>query len=323
MLMSVAPKSSECDCASGAGATVAILMATKDGVAFLGDQLESIAHQTHENWVLWASDDGSSDGTRGLLNAFARERNQTVIIKEGPQRGACANFMALAADTTIDADYFAYADQDDIWYADKLARAIDWLSMVPAEHPALYCGRTELIREDGVSYGFSPLFERAPDFRNALVQNIGGGNTMVFNRAAKRLLESVGPVEVVAHDWWTYQIVSAVGGPVCYDPKPAIKYRQHSANLVGSNLGWQARVARARMMLSGEFGRWNEVNIAALRALPSWMIGPGPNAVIERFARARSYSLISRLYYLWRSGVYRQNLIGNLGLLAATILKRI
>jgi len=77
-------------------------------------------------------------------------------------------------DPAIDADYFAFSDQDDVWYLDKLRRALTWLVAVPGNIPALYCGRTELMSIDGQSYGFSPLFTRPPTFRNALVQNLGG-----------------------------------------------------------------------------------------------------------------------------------------------------
>ena len=184
-------------------------------------------------------------------------------------KGVCANFLSLATDPAIDADYFAFSDQDDVWYKDKLQRALTWLVTVPDDVPALYCGRTELVSNDGRSYGFSPLFTRPIAFRNALIQSLGGGNTMVFNKAAKRLLETTGRLDVVLHDWWMYQLVSAVGGAIRYDPQPALKYRQHPDNLIGSNRGWRARLVRIRMMLSGRFRDWNTMNIAALQHVPA------------------------------------------------------
>jgi hypothetical protein len=44
---------------------------------------------------------------------------------------------------------------------------------------------------------------------------------------------------------------------------------------------------------------------------------------LEQFAKARSGSLRLRLYNLKRSGVYRQTLLGNLGLLMAALLRRL
>lgn len=304
-------------------AQVAILMCTKDGAAFLDAQLRSIADQTHTNWSLIVSDDGSADETMEILRRFAGSHAQKTTIRNGPRKGACANFLSLATDPTIDADYFAFSDQDDLWYKDKLARALTWLATVPAEVPALYCGRTELITSDGRSYGFSPLFTRPIAFRNAIIQSLGGGNTMVFNKAAKRLLETVGVLDVVLHDWWMYQLVSAVGGSIHYDQQPALKYRQHTGNLIGSNLGWSARFVRIRMMLKGRFSDWNRKNIAALQRVPAHLIKPQNSEVLQSFAKARTAPLLKRLCYLKRSGVYRQTWLGNTGLVVATLIKRI
>ena len=181
---------------------VAILLATKDGAEFLPEQLQSYRDQSHRNWELYVSDDGSSDNTGDVIDQFAQDISQPVERRRGPCRGFWRNFMSLARDRNITADLFAYSDQDDIWSKEKLTRAVNWLASIPETTPAVYCGRTEIVDRAGLSLGYSQLFAKAPSFQNALVENIGGGNTMVFNRAAKKLLEACDPVEVVAHDWW-------------------------------------------------------------------------------------------------------------------------
>ena len=305
------------------GPRVAILLGTKDGAAFLGDQLRSFADQSHRDWFLVVSDDGSRDATREIIAQFAAARPQRVVVRDGPQRGVTANFLSLAADPAIEAEFFAFSDQDDVWHADKLARALARLATAPEGAPALYCGRTELMTEDGRCYGLSPRFRRPPSFGNALVQSLGGANTMVFNRAAKRLVEAAGAPNVVLHDWWLYQLVSAVGGAVFYDPEPMLRYRQHSDNLIGSNQGARARLLRARLMLGGRFRDWNETNLAALRRLPADLITPDNRRILDLFAAARSAPLPMRLIDLWRSGARRQTLLGNVGLLVAALIRRI
>jgi glycosyltransferase involved in cell wall biosynthesis len=109
--------------ASTDAAQVAILMCTKNGEAFLDEQLKSIAEQTHANWTLFVSDDGSTDATGNILKRFAAIHEQKTVVRNGPGKGVCANFLSLATDSAIDADYFAISDQDDVWYKDKLARA--------------------------------------------------------------------------------------------------------------------------------------------------------------------------------------------------------
>jgi glycosyltransferase involved in cell wall biosynthesis len=298
-------------------------MCTKDGSAFIADQLKSIAAQTHENWILIVSDDESNDDTVVKVRRFAEAHPQKVKIRKGPGKGVCANFLSLANDPTIDADYFAFSDQDDIWHPDKIRRALTWLLSVPTDLPGLYCGRTELMTIDGRSCGFSPLFVRQPSFQNALVQSLAGGNTMTFNRATKKILEQADTTSAVLHDWWLYQLVSAVGGVIYYDSQPMLKYRQHLDNVIGSNIGWRARLVRTRPLLAGRFRDWNDANITALQKMPAHLIKSSNQEILALFAKSRNTSFVKRLYYLWRSGVYRQTALGNLGLLAATVLKRL
>lgn len=105
---------------------VAILLATYNGERFLAAQLESLVHQTHQNWFLIASDDGSSDGTIKILKHYQERWPQgKLIIRRGPQGGYCKNFLTLACDKSVLADFYAFCDQDDVWLPEKLTVAID------------------------------------------------------------------------------------------------------------------------------------------------------------------------------------------------------
>jgi glycosyltransferase involved in cell wall biosynthesis len=303
---------------------VTILLCTFNGGRFLEEQLASIASQSYPHWQIIASDDGSTDTTLALLGSFvARQGDQRrVEIRKGPDRGPTANFLSLAADPAIDGAYFAYCDQDDVWYRDKLERAIVWLASVAAEVPALYCARTTLIDAGGRYIGRSPLFRKAPDFRNALVQSVAGANTMVFNRAARALLIAAGNCDVVAHDWWTYLLVSGAEGSVYYDPIPSVAYRQHRANQIGSNNGLLAVLWRLTMFLRGEWTRWNDRNAAAL-ARCSCLLTATNRGRLAAFSVLRRGSLIERLRAWRQLGLYRQTRTGQMMLMFAMIFKRI
>jgi glycosyltransferase involved in cell wall biosynthesis len=301
--------------------TIAILLCTYQGETFLAQQLDSIANQTHRHWKLYVADDGSTDSTRAILEDYqSRWGADRLHISDGPQRGFVANFLTLLCRDTVHADYYAYCDQDDLWEPDKLERALRFVSSVPAENPqqtpTLYASRTRLIDGSGASLGFSPRFMRPPSFANALVQNIGGGNTMVFNEAARQLLKSAGAADVPAHDWWTYLVVSGCGGAVRYDPNPNVQYRQHAKNHMGTNRGFAARFSRARMLLDGHFRTWNTRNLTALHALRP-QLTPENQKILDNFTAVRSDRLFTRLAALRRSSVYRQTLGGNLGLFVA------
>jgi len=306
----------------GASSTVAILLCTLDGQRFLAEQLESIAAQTTTDWRLWISDDGSTDDTPAIIERYrTRWGDGRISMQAGPGKGVAANFLSLTRKEAIRADFYAYADQDDIWEPDKLARAIEWLTRVPAEIPALYGSRTRLIDEQGRELGYSSLIAEPPSFANALAQNVFGGNTMVFNEAARNLLRAADEkMNIVAHDWWAYQVITGCGGKVFWDPHPGIRYRQHADNQVGSNVSWAGRVLRVDALFRGRYRTWNDLNIEALLRIFPWLT-PENQAILNEFRCARNRSLVPRLIGIKRSGIRRQTLPGNLGLVVAAIFK--
>jgi glycosyltransferase involved in cell wall biosynthesis len=305
-------------------AHVAILLCSYNGARFIREQLDSIRAQSHGDWKVWVSDDGSDDGTLDILaeyrSAWGADR---LEILRGPSRGFAPNFLSLVCRPQISADYFSYADQDDVWEPRKLERAIDALRLSGPDRPALYCTRTTLVDEGGSPLGLSPLFTQKPDFRNALVQNVGGGNTMVFNASARRLLLAAGwDLDVVAHDWWTYLAISAAGGRIFYDPEPSLLYRQHGGNLIGSNQGLGARLTRLRLLMRGQLRRWIDANVAGLRRILAELPVEQRQIFLE-FDASRHGGIVRRLVGLKRSGVYRQTLGGNLGLIVAAFFKKL
>jgi len=303
---------------------VAILMCTRNGGQFLEHQLESIAKQSFQAWTVWVSDDGSQDGTLEILRRYRTSWGaHRLSIRGGPGKGFCANFLSIACDNSIDATHFAFADQDDVWEPDKLERALLWHQTVPESVPALYGTRTVLVDQEGRFLGLSPLFRRAPSFRNALVQNIAGGNTMVFNRAARSLLQLAGDtVCVVTHDWWTYLLVSGSGGRVCFDPYPSVRYRQHRLNQIGSGRTLMDRFARLRWALGGRLRGWNDAHLAAIGPV-SHVLSDEARETLQKFDSARKGSGLAGALRLLDCGVYRQTLGGNLALALAAALGKI
>jgi glycosyltransferase involved in cell wall biosynthesis len=300
-------------------------MATYNGDAYLSEQLKSIAHQTMPSWGLFVSDDGSSDKTIDILNQFAASNPDKLIrVFNGPHKGFAKNFLSLVCQLDIGADFYAYADQDDVWMSDKLAKAINWLKDIPTHTPALYCSRTEYVDQDLKHIAFSPGYSRAPIFTNALVQNIASGNTMVFNQAAQKLLQLAGKdVDIPLHDWWTYMLVTGAGGIVYFDHAPTILYRQHDGNLWGMNAGWKARFSRIKKLFEGRFKGWNERHVTALFGLSSCLTVDARQK-LNFFAVCRNSSgVFQRLINLRRSKVYRQTTLANLGLLTAVLFRKI
>lgn len=304
---------------------VTVLLGQMNGARFLEAQLSSIAAQTGCRPRLIVSDDGSADHGPMLVRAFsARHPEVEVTTLAGPQRGFAQNFLHLLRAAGPDVPYVALCDQDDYWLPGRLARALRRIEQVPADIPALYGSRTLICNADLTPRTPSGLHARPPSFRNALVQSIAGGNTMVLNRAALDLVQaaSTEATEIVAHDWWIYQIVAGAGGRVIYDPEPGVLYRQHDHNIVGANNSFRSSLIRLGAVLGGRFRQWNGVNVAALAA-SAHRFTPENAALLRDFTTLREAPLWRRLRLLRRSGLYRQTVAGDAALWIATLLRRI
>ncbi len=299
-------------------------MGAYNGEKYIAQQIDSLADQTHKNWRLIVSDDGSVDSTVALVKKYQKTLGDDRIdIRQGPRRGFATNFLSMACDASINADFYAFCDQDDVWLPEKLQVAIDYLDSVDnPELPHVYCGRTAYVRDDLKPYTYSPEFVFPRTFRNALIQSIAGGNTMVFNQATKTLLEKTGPVPTPSHDWWLYQLVTAAAGVVYYDPKPYILYRQHANSLVGGNTSLWARLERIGMVIRGRFSTFSDQNIECLRRCYPH-ITPAAREKTELFAKMRGARLKDRFRLMEVCGLYRQTWRGSFSLMLAALLKRI
>ncbi len=304
--------------------SVAILLCTFNGARFLAEQLNSLETQTHQNWVVIASDDGSNDQTLEILQEYqARWPFGKLTIRSGPQKGFCQNFLSLACDTYIKAEYYAFCDQDDVWLPEKLSAALNNIIFNQnSELPYLYCGRTKYVNQNLKPCGVSPLFVFPPSFRNALVQSIAGGNTMVFNLAAKILIEKVGIVDVPSHDWWLYQLISGVEGDVFYDRTPYLLYRQHEFALVGGNSSLPSKMERVWMLLHGRFRKWNAQNINALKQANHLLV-KNHQEILGMFKLLRGARLKDRFRLMGVCGLYRQTRRGTISLYLAALIKKI
>lgn len=315
--------------------SVAILLAVRDGANHLAQQLDSISKQSHEDWHILASDDGSLDNSLGVLCGF-RDRGHPVTLYEGPKQGLAVNFMFLvtqladriqnnsASSHSSENSWLAFCDQDDVWEPDRLARGITALSAMPQTKPALYCSRTWIADANLDHRRLSAPRPRPPGFRNALVQNIASGNTILLNAAATQLVCNAAfeAGEIVVHDWWVYQLVTGAGGIVVHDDKPTLIYRQHEVNQIGANDSMRARLRRVGMLLQGEFRRWNEINVAALRRSGHRLTSKNRD-VLEQFATLGDQTVLSRMMRLRRLGLYRQTRVSTCALWVSSLLRRL
>ncbi len=222
--------------------TVDVLMATYNGETYLEEQVQSIQDQTFGQWRLLVCDDGSTDGTPGLIRRLAGEDGRIHVLEdERLHRGPSGRFLWLLGQS--DAGYVLFSDQDDVWAPNKveelLLAARQCEEELGDDVPVLAFCDAEVV--DSTLSPVAPSFLRlehfdpsATQFRRLLVGNMAPGCTMLINRA---LIDALGEVEdvqgIVMHDWWI-MLVAAALGKIAFVDQPLVKYRQHGANVEGA-----------------------------------------------------------------------------------------
>ena len=102
---------------------VAILLATYNGEKYIEEFLISLQGQTFQNYICYIHDDGSKDRTRRIAEEFEKRDPGHFQILEGPsQGGAKENFLWMLGQ--IEAEYYMFADQDDVWLPEKIEKSV-------------------------------------------------------------------------------------------------------------------------------------------------------------------------------------------------------
>lgn len=288
---------------------IQILLSTYNGEAHLRSQLDSfLALEGAESISVLIRDDGSTDATREILAEYRQKHGFEVILGENVGLNASLQILFEHADPSC--FFYAYADQDDVWLPEKLAKAVSLLEREDESTPVLYAARSHITDADGKVIGETLLPKRPPSFRNAMVQNVCIGHTQVYNRAMLALLRTHYKKSMFVMDHWAYLLATAFG-KVIFDPSLVTLYRQHGNNSIGygNNLTSKirSRSRRARAGVPGAHVR----QLLALLDFESEM-PPTEAKMLRRFLAARR-GFFRRLGYLFHADAYRDGFVENTG----------
>lgn len=212
---------------------VLVLMSTYNGEKFITEQLDSILCQEGCNVHLLIRDDGSTDGTKLILKKYASCHENISLMKDGGNLKPAKSFMTLLC-SSLSYEYYAFADQDDIWKKDKLLAGIKVLEGL--EIPAIYTANAYFVDSKGESmnkleHTFSNIHTNAETILS-ISQFLGC--TMVFNDKLADIIRTGGiPDTIIMHDFYLSSVCVLIGGLVKYDPEPHMYYRQHANNTIG------------------------------------------------------------------------------------------
>jgi glycosyltransferase involved in cell wall biosynthesis len=114
---------------------VSIIMSMRNSSATVGAAVRSVRLQTLRDWELIAIDDGSSDRSAAIVEAFADPRIR--VVREMTSAGLATRLNQAVALSR--SDFIARMDADDICFPDRLVRQIACLRQDP-QVDVLGCG---------------------------------------------------------------------------------------------------------------------------------------------------------------------------------------
>ena len=221
---------------------VQIVLAVFNGADYLVEQVESLVNQSYQNIEILISDDGSYDGSVGIIDQYCSADSRIRRLYSGRRFGsASGHFMWLL--TKTDARYVMFCDQDDVWDADKVANEMEkmlemesdyWASPILV-HSDLRVVNSELTLINSSYMAYQHIDPARVQLRHLLAQNVVTGCTALLNRRLVDLVSAtVGNPNIIMHDRWVALVASALG-KIGYVPAATVSYRQHESNSIGAH----------------------------------------------------------------------------------------
>lgn len=302
---------------------IAVLMATYNGEAYLAEMLDSLAAQKNVEFCCYIHDDGSVDGTLDIIQNYIFHYPKIFFLLEDDRvcGSAKENFFYLMEE--VEADYYFFADQDDVWLPLKMKKTLDALTKLERRSLdgaplACFCDmfvtddRLNVIHKSFIqSIGRSIIHTK---YSQVLIDNPAAGCTMCINRACRdKALTLQNRDNVEMHDVWCL-LIAAVFGRVCTVDEPLSLYRQHENNEMGAvqeSLGEKIKRNSADA-LEGDFSSQKEDfrqqkfalagEILKLKDVP-----PNIKETLERFVHPKEQSRLARMFFLRKNDFNRRD----------------
>jgi rhamnosyltransferase len=269
----------------------AVLLATYNGVFWIEKQLRSIIIQTKVSVTVFVSDDMSNDGTFEQISSLTKDFNNIKILPRIKHGTPALNFHYLLKSCDFsNFDYIAFADQDDIWFLDKLFSAHTKLSSsnysaYSSDIIARYAnGKEKYIKKSYPAKKYDYLFESAGPGCTYVIKSEVIDKYVNFIKSNKKLVD-----EINCHDWTIYAYIRSRNQRWFIDSKPTIFYRQHEMNAEGVNSGVLAYFKRLKSCLSGEYRN---------KCLSMLILIEPENVMLKQLLNGRWLSGLKLLFYI-------------------------
>lgn len=218
---------------------VQVLLSTYNGEKYLKKQIESILEQDNVNCNIVVRDDGSTDGTKEVLEECINLYPEKIKYYLCENLGYKKSFLKLL-EYAKEADYYAFSDQDDIWDKDKISCAIDKLKNLN-EKVKLYVSNVRIIDKKNNKISYSNL-QSMPNSLESLFTRVRiAGCTYVFSKDLLKSCLSYTRLayedrEMPSHDFLLAAIAYSLG-EVYVDCESYINHIRHKTSVTSGGNG--------------------------------------------------------------------------------------
>ncbi|HBJ1651642.1 glycosyltransferase family 2 protein [Clostridium botulinum] len=210
---------------------VLVLLSSYNGEKYIRQQMDSILSQKGCIVDILIRDDGSTDNTCEIIRSYKKTRH-VKLLEENINLRSARSFLRLIENAS-EYDYYAFADQDDVWDKDKLISGL--LLLREEKREALYCSNARVVDEKLNPLGLNVYKHlKYTNFESIIINGNFMGCTMIFNNKLKSaILSALRPSYCLMHDYYIAAFCKLIGGNVIYDDIAHMSYRIHGNNTVG------------------------------------------------------------------------------------------
>ena len=222
---------------------VSVVLAVYNGEPYLAEQLDSIASQTRPFDELLIRDDGSTDHSNAVINAWieAHPNLNVRVLDSDENLGYIRNFARLLEEAS--GDFIFLCDQDDRWHSDKIETMLQAHREFPEAQ--VIASSFSFINQNGELFEIDPipgwsnqnLLQKADVTLNGMTpielsdifihNGFQGCAMMITKDIARRYVADQN--FLLPHDW-QLALLGATTHSLYYLDKRLFDYRIHDSN---------------------------------------------------------------------------------------------
>src|SRR6266576_4879344 len=293
---------------------VSILISNYNYGAYLGDAIESALQQTYGKLEIVIYDDGSTDGSRQILERYRSHDRRIIVVYQGNSGQSLALNAAFQKSA---GDIICLLDADDVFMPDKVRRVVEAFGAAP--DTGLAINRMLIVDKNRKCLGDIPLLSQlamgwlGPSLNICGPRVLPGLPPSSGLSLRRAIAESIFPLPsgLRAYADTLVQVLAPRITPIVAFQIPSSEYRVHGANVAAVRLFTEDRLQNLVLWEREIWRAWRR-HTSSAPSLDTPVSETTPTLMAYAYARFRSdprskviYQAIPPDYFLALPSLFR------------------